>query len=160
MQRAAKRSRGFEEALQEARSENIGSPGGSQDHWDALKDLGADLADVQKDLSRLQKQMVQIWEALANEQTHRIALGDELRKMLVELGSPSDAHLSPVPASDGSQSPVSVLGQVIDLTVEDPEYPEPWEEAYPAPDREVKPESQVEDGEIWEAGCAALRRSD
>ena len=148
MQRAAKRSRGFDEALQELRSENIGSPGGSQDHWDALKDLKSDMAEAQKSISRLHKQMAEIWEALQNEQARRIESVDELRKMLVELGPSGDPEVSPVSSPDGSRSPRSVLGQVIDLTVDDedepveqdacPECGEPWEEAYPAPESQYE----------------------
>lgn len=153
MQRAAKRSRSFEEILAEKGAENLGSPGGSQDHWDALSDVKSDMAEAQKSITRLQKQMAEIWEALANEQARRIEAVDDLRKVLDSIQR-GERDMSGVPESQGSESPSSVLGQVIDLTVDDdegeeledgqvPEYPEPWEEAYPAPDREVVPESQA-----------------
>lgn len=162
MLRAGKRTRGFDEALQEMRSENIGSPGGSQDHWDAMRDLKSDVDEANKAITKLCRQVAQLWEALTNEEARRADAVNTLRdvlaglnvggstpsdvggvvpSMLVVLGSPGDGNLSPVPVPDGSQSPTSVFGQVIDLTVDDeddgpPEEGdmEPWDEAYPAPE--------------------------
>lgn len=143
MQRAAKRSRSFEEILAEKGAENLGSPGGSQDHWDAVSDVKSDVAEAQKSISRLHNQMAQVWEALANEQARRIEAVDDLRKVLDSIQR-GERDMSGVPESQRCQSPTSVLGQVIDLTVDDEEGvpededDEPWEEAYPAPESQVE----------------------
>ncbi|AYP28787.1 MAG: hypothetical protein [Cressdnaviricota sp.] len=150
MLRAGKRDRSFEEALLEKGAENLGSPGGYQDLRDCQLDLRGELDEALKIIARQGRDLAAVWEALADEQRQRIKAVDDLRALLDGVLS-RERHVSGVPEAQRTASPTSVLGQVIDLTSDveeaepEDEYPEPWEEAYPAPDRDLAPESQYEE---------------